>query len=138
MFYGAAFTAAIAVANGKEFEFEWTLPYIGSLLYLTIFGSIIAFGAYLTLLGRIGAHKAGYAMVMFPVIALVHSALFEGLEIDAPIIVGTLLVLAGNLFVINARAPAVKIDSDLNQGASTALAVRMSASNMSGCRNDGL
>ena len=138
MFYGAVFTAAIAFANGKEFEFEWTTTYVGSLLYLTIFGSIIAFGAYLTLLGRIGAHKAGYAMVMFPVVALVLSALFEGLEIDASIIVGTLLVLAGNLFVINTRSPSAKTVPGRSQGASTALAVRMSASNMSGCRNDGL
>jgi len=138
MFYGAVFTAAIAFANGKEFEFEWTTTYVGSLLYLTIFGSIIAFGAYLTLLGRIGAHKAGYAMVMFPVVALVLSALFEGLEIDAPIIVGTLLVLAGNLFVINTRSPSAKTDPGRSQGASNAPAVRMSASNMSGCRNDGL
>ncbi len=85
-----------------------------------------------------GAHKAGYAMVMFPVVALVLSALFEGLEIDAPIIVGTLLVLAGNLFVINTRSPSAKTVPGRSQGASTALAVRMSASNMSGCRNDGL
>lgn len=138
MFYGALFTAAVALANGKDFDFEWTVAYVGSLLYLTIFGSIIAFGAYLTLLGRIGAHKAGYAMVMFPVVALALSALFEGLEIDAPIIVGTLLVLAGNLFVMNTRGPSPGIEAGQRQGASTAVAVRMSASNMSGCRNDGL
>ena len=138
MFYGAVFTASIALANGQAFDFEWTVAYAGSLLYLTIFGSIIAFGAYLTLLGRIGAHKAGYAMVMFPVVALALSALFEGLEIDAPIIVGTLLVLAGNLFVLDTRARSAKIESGRNQGAPSALAVRMSASNMSGCRNDGL
>jgi drug/metabolite transporter (DMT)-like permease len=71
-----------------------------SLAYLTVFGSIIAFGAYLTLLGRIGAHKAGYAMVMFPVVALVLSLLFEGLQLNASIVVGTLLVLAGNVFVL--------------------------------------
>ena len=103
MFYGALFTAVLARANGQEFDFEWSAAYISSLAYLTVFGSIIAFGAYLTLLGRIGAHKAGYAMVMFPVVALILSTLFEGLEIDASIVVGTLLVLAGNLFVLNTR-----------------------------------
>jgi drug/metabolite transporter (DMT)-like permease len=103
MFYGALFTAVLALANGQEFGFEWTVAYVGSLAYLTVFGSIIAFGAYLTLLGRIGAHKAGYAMVMFPVVALVLSTLFEGLEIDASIVVGTLLVLVGNLFVLDTR-----------------------------------
>jgi drug/metabolite transporter (DMT)-like permease len=106
MFYGTLITAAIAISEGHEFVFDWSAGYLGSLLYLTVFGSIVAFGAYLTLLGRIGAHKAGYAMVMFPVVALVLSAFFEGLEVDATIVVGTLLVLAGNLFVLNTKAPA--------------------------------
>lgn len=103
MFYGAAFTAIIAISNGYAFEFDWSLAYVGSLAYLTVFGSIIAFGAYLTLLGRIGAHKAGYAMVMFPVVALVLSTLFEGLQIDTTTVVGMLFVLAGNLFVLKTR-----------------------------------
>lgn len=105
MFYGAIITGVISVYQGHEFVFDWSVGYVGSLLYLTVFGSIIAFGAYLTLLGRIGAHKAGYAMVMFPVVALVLSMLFEDLELDAPILVGTLLVLAGNLFVLNTKPP---------------------------------
>ena len=103
MFYGALFTAVIALANGHEFIFEWTATYAGSLAYLTIFGSIVAFGAYLTLLGRIGAGRAGYAMIMFPVVALILSLLFEGLEISATLILGTLLVLAGNWFVLKTR-----------------------------------
>jgi len=103
MFYGTVFTAIIAISNGHAFEFDWTVAYVGSLAYLTVFGSIVAFGAYLTLLGRIGAHKAGYAMVMFPVVALVLSTLFEGLEIDSTTVLGTLFVLAGNLFVLKTR-----------------------------------
>jgi drug/metabolite transporter (DMT)-like permease len=106
MFYGAIFTAVIAVGNGHAFDFDWSVAYVGSLAYLTVFGSIVAFGAYLTLLGRIGAHKAGYAMVMFPVVALVLSTLFEGLEIDTTTVVGTLFVLSGNLFVLKTRGRA--------------------------------
>lgn len=108
MFYGAVITAVIALANGQEFAFEWSVAYVSSLVYLTVFGSIIAFGAYLTLLGRIGAHKAGYTMIMFPVVALVLSTLFEGLVIDGTIILGTLFVLAGNLFVLNTREPVAR------------------------------
>ena len=107
MFYGALITTIIALTNGKEFDFEWSVAYVGSLAYLTLFGSIIAFGAYLTLLGRIGAPKAGYTMIMFPVVALVLSTLFEGLIIDGTIVIGTLFVLAGNLFVRYTRVPAV-------------------------------
>jgi hypothetical protein len=43
-------------------------------LYLTIFGSIVAFAAYLTLLKRIGAARSGYIGVMVPIVALVISA----------------------------------------------------------------
>ena len=108
MFYGAVFMGAVALVNGREFAFEWSVAYVSSLAYLTVFGSIVAFGAYLTLLGRIGAHKAGYAMVMFPVVALLLSTLFEGLEITLTTVAGTLLVLAGNVFVLKTREPTAK------------------------------
>jgi drug/metabolite transporter (DMT)-like permease len=65
---------------------------------------VIAFGAYLTLVGRIGAHRAGYAAVMWPVVALALSMAFEGLRLDAPIIIGTSFVLLGNLLVLKRGA----------------------------------
>jgi drug/metabolite transporter (DMT)-like permease len=101
MLYGSLVSAIVAAASGHSFNFDWSVAYVGSLAYLTIFGSIFAFGAYLTLLGRIGAHRAGYSMVMFPVLALVLSLLFEGLHLDATLVIGTLLVLLGNVFVLS-------------------------------------
>jgi len=101
MFYGALITGIVALLSGHEFNFDATFTYIASLAYLAVFGSVIAFGAYLTLLGRIGAHKAGYATVMIPVVALLLSAAFEGLRLDAAILGGTTLVLLGNLLVLN-------------------------------------
>ncbi len=100
MFYGAVLTAIVAVVSGHPFNFDATFTYITSLAYLALFGSVVAFGAYLTLLGRIGAHKAGYATVMFPVVALALSMAFEGLKLDATIVSGTTLVLLGNLLVL--------------------------------------
>jgi drug/metabolite transporter (DMT)-like permease len=100
MFYGGLLSAISSVMAGHAFVFDYSTGYVISLAYLTIFGSIVAFGAYLTLLGRIGAHKAGYAMVMFPVVALILSMAFEGLRLNASIVIGTLLVLAGNVFVL--------------------------------------
>ena len=104
MFYGASLSATASLITGHTFNFELSAGYIISLVYLALFGSVIAFGAYLTLLGRIGAHKAGYAMVMFPVVALILSILFEGLQLTPSILVGTLLVLTGNIFVLETRA----------------------------------
>ena len=108
MLYGAVLTGIVALFEGQPFVFEFSIGYVASLAYLTIFGSIVAFGAYLTLLGRIGAHKAGYAMVTFPVIALILSMLFEGLKLDATIVTGTALVLAGNLLVLRAKPPKIR------------------------------
>jgi drug/metabolite transporter (DMT)-like permease len=105
MLYGAAWTGAYAFQTGKEFGFDWSAGYLLSLMYLVVFGSVIAFGAYLTLVGRIGAHRAGYATVMFPVVALVLSWLFEGLALDLPTVAGSGLVIAGNLLVLGVRLP---------------------------------
>jgi drug/metabolite transporter (DMT)-like permease len=109
MLYGAVLTTIMAAVEGHEFNFDWSAGYVVSLTYLTVFGSIIAFGAYLTLLGRIGAHRAGYSMVMFPVVALIISILFEGLAIDLTTVVGVILVLVGNVFVLETKADSTQI-----------------------------
>lgn len=106
MFYGALLSGMASLAAGHTFSFDPSAGYVISLVYLALFGSVFAFGAYLTLLGRIGAHKAGYAMVMFPVVALILSILFEGLQLTPSIMIGTLLVLTGNVFVLETRAAA--------------------------------
>ncbi len=100
MFYGTIITALIALRQGREFNFDWSVDYVASLFYLAIFASIIAFGSYLKLLGRIGAHKAGYVVVMFPVVALVLSLLFEDLSFELNILFGVALVVAGNLVIL--------------------------------------
>jgi len=103
MFYGAVFTALIAWRRELPFNFEYSAAYVLSLLYLAVFGSIVAFGCYLKLLGRIGPARTGYAMVMFPVVAVVLSVLFEGLAIEWHIVTGLLLVLGGNLAILGLR-----------------------------------
>ncbi len=103
MLYGALMTAVYALLQGYTFTFDFSTGYVVSLAYLTVFGSVIAFGAYLTLIGRIGAHRAGYVAVMFPVVALIISMLFEGLVPDAIMVMGFLLVLAGNLLVLTEK-----------------------------------
>ena len=100
MFYGALITGIITAIRGAEFAFDWSVAYVGSLMYLALFGSIVAFGAYLTLLGRIGASKAGYAMVMFPVVALIISYFFEGLELNWNVVCGVALVIVGNIVIL--------------------------------------
>jgi drug/metabolite transporter (DMT)-like permease len=114
MFYGALITGAIAVLQGKQFTLDTSAEYLFSLAYLSLFGSIIAFGSYLTLLGRIGAAKAGYAMVMFPVVAIAISVVFEDLVLTTEMLVGVVLVLLGNILILrtNARRPKTNFTAD--------------------------
>ncbi|MBS7736362.1 EamA family transporter [Chelatococcus composti] len=100
MFYGTAWAGLVAWLTGATFTVEWTARYLGSLVFLSLSATVLAFFAYLTLLGRIGAARAGYATVMFPVVALGVSTLFEGYVWSLPALVGLCLVLAGNLVVL--------------------------------------
>jgi drug/metabolite transporter (DMT)-like permease len=105
---------AFALITGAPFRFETTPSYVASLVYLALFGSVIAFGAYLTLLGRIGADRAAYASMLFPLVALGFSTIFEGYRWSVPALVGVLLVLSGNFIVLSRRremTPASQADS---------------------------
>lgn len=97
MFYGTAIMGMVALASGESFMPDLTLRYIGSLLYLAIFGSVIAFGAYFTLVGRIGASQAAYSTLLFPLVALTLSTLYEGYVWHANAVLGLVMILLGNL-----------------------------------------
>jgi hypothetical protein len=100
MAYGALFMAIFAVASGVPFNYDPSFSYSPSLIYLAVFGSIFAFGAYLTLIGRIGAYKTAYAAVLFPVIALGISTVFEDYQWTLRALFGFALVLLGNYIVL--------------------------------------
>ncbi len=101
MLYGTALTFGFAGLNDYPIQFEWTSIYIGSLLYLVIFGSVIAFGSYLTLVGRIGPERAAYATIAFPVVAILISALFEGYHLTPLALVAVALVIGGNWLALS-------------------------------------
>lgn len=103
MAYGAALMVVFALVGGQPFLFEPTLLYMGSLVYLALFGSVFAFGFYLTLIGRIGPDKAAYATVLIPLVALGLSTVFEGYQWSGEAIVGMVLVLFGNVLVLSRK-----------------------------------
>lgn len=106
MLYGAAFVAVYAVLRGREFNFDASPAYVASLFYLALFGSVIAFGAYLTLVGRIGADRAGYSGAVIPIVALLLSVAFEGLHLGLGAIVGIVLCVVGNVIVLQKKRTA--------------------------------
>jgi drug/metabolite transporter (DMT)-like permease len=103
MLYASLFALAWALALGRSVEFEPTFGYVLSLLYLAIFGSIVAFAGYLTLLKRIGAARAGYIGVMVPIVALVISAVFESFSWHPLTWLGIAVSVAGNVIILRGK-----------------------------------
>ena len=100
MSYGALLMLALSFASGKEFTIELTASYIGSLLFLSVFATIFAFLSYLTLVGRVGVERGAYATLLFPLVALGISTVFEGYHWSAYAGIGVALILTGNLLIL--------------------------------------
>jgi drug/metabolite transporter (DMT)-like permease len=103
MAYGVFAMLVIALLLQKQFALRFTIEYMGSLAYLVIFGSVVAFGCYLTLIARIGADKAGYVTLVFPIIALMLSTFFEGYHWTGSSISGIGLIIFGNFVIMRKK-----------------------------------
>ena len=102
MFYGTAVIGALALSQGESFAIDLTPQYIGSLIYLAVFGSVVAFGIYFSLVGRIGASQAAYSTLLFPLVALTVSTFGEGYQWHVNAVIGLGMILLGN-FVMFAK-----------------------------------
>ena len=100
MAYGGILTLLIHFGSGGSLTMDWSFGYLGPMLYLTIFGSVTAFGCYMLLIGRIGAEYAAYVMLLVPVLALLLSTLFENYHWTVNGVSGIVLVLIGNLVML--------------------------------------
>jgi len=105
MGYGALYLFAIALYLDLPLGVTTTPTYLSALVYLAIIGSVVGFNTYLALVGRIGAAKAAYCTVLFPLVALSLSTFFEGYQWTWLSALGVLLVLAGNLRVFGLPEP---------------------------------
>jgi drug/metabolite transporter (DMT)-like permease len=103
MGYGALCALVVALALGRSYTIDLGAPYLLSLAYLSLFGSVLTFAAWLTLVGRIGAPRASYVGVMAPVVALFVSTLFEGLQWHLLTAAGVAVSIAGNVLVLGGR-----------------------------------
>jgi len=104
MAYGTVGLALIAAIRGTPVDFDPSWPYVVSLLYLSLAGTSLAFGLYLVLIKRIGPSRAAYTSVLFPVVALAVSTLFEGYRWSVPAFIGLAVLVAGNALALGGRA----------------------------------
>ena len=103
MAFASVFAFIVALALGRPISFSLDAGYVLSLMYLAVFGSSLAFGCYLALIRRIGAARASYSTVLFPIVALAISAVIEDYRFTSPAVAGILLTLAGSLLILSRR-----------------------------------
>ena len=104
MLYGSLFTLIVAKFRGAEIIFDNSISYILSFLYLSIIGSVVAFYLYLKLLDNIGSARAGYIGVIMPIIALIISTIFEGLQWTNNLIIGLPVLIFGCVLILNQKS----------------------------------
>jgi drug/metabolite transporter (DMT)-like permease len=106
--YGAGFAALAALLQGLPWTFDARPAYVLSLVYLAVFGSVVAFLAYFAFQKRAGAGPAAYITVATPVIAMLVSTLVEGYRWTMIPALGVALAVLGNWIALRspAKAPA--------------------------------
>ncbi|ALN71427.1 hypothetical protein M673_01815 [Aureimonas sp. AU20] len=107
MAYGALVLLALIALTGTPIVAPPGGRYVAALVYLAAIGSVVGFTTYLMLVARIGSARAAYATVLFPIVALTLSSLFESYQWTATGLLGLLLTLAGNAVMFTGpKAPA--------------------------------
>lgn len=103
LFYGMIFNLMVALASGEPLAFDARAPYVISLIYLSVVGTIVAFTVYLWLISQIGVARAGYISVVMPLVALTISTIFEGFEWSAAALAGLALIITGNALMVRLK-----------------------------------
>ncbi len=90
---------ALIFENWRDFNI--TPQSVGSIVYLAIFGTVIAFLGYYWLLKHTRAVTVSLVAFITPVVAIVIGVLFFGESLSAVIFVGAALILSGIALVIH-------------------------------------
>ena len=107
--YGCLAMGLIVLLRGDSFAISWKATYLAALGWHVVVATVIAFSAYVALVGEAGIGRAAYTTVVFPVIALALSTLVEGLARMPAMALGVLLVGLGNVLVLRRPSPVKRI-----------------------------
>ena len=104
MLYGSLFTLIYCAVRQKSFALHnIDSAFLISFVYLTLFGTVISFGAYLKLMDLVGPSKAAFTSVVSPVIAVSVSMIYEKLPMTTLLMLGVILCLSGNFIALVAN-----------------------------------
>ncbi len=99
MTYGALFLLVLITITRTPVIAPPDTRYLMAMLYLAAVGSVVGFTTYLMLVSRVGSSRAAYTTVLFPVVALSLSTIYEGYHWTWFAIMGLVLTLAGNVVI---------------------------------------
>jgi drug/metabolite transporter (DMT)-like permease len=99
MTYGAIVLLVLIAVTQTPIVAPPNITYLAAMLYLAAIGSVIGFTTYLMLVSRIGSSRAAYATVLFPIVALSLSTVFEGYHWTGLGLIGLALTLLGNVVI---------------------------------------
>ncbi len=106
MFWGTTLVLAWSLLTGQHFALPSHASYWLGLFYLSLFGSVIAFIAYFTLINRIGSQKAVYIGVITPVISVLLSIQLEHYRPGPAEWLGMVICLASVAWAVRTPSPA--------------------------------
>jgi drug/metabolite transporter (DMT)-like permease len=106
MLLGGLINLALGLAFTRNAVITWSLPLLGSLAYLVVFGSIVAFSAYVWLVHNVPPAKVATYAYVNPVIAVLLGAWLLSEPVDGYTLAGMVVILASVILVTSATARA--------------------------------
>ena len=94
--------SVLALLYETPLDVQWNTDALIAVLWLGILGSGVAYILNFRLLGRLGATRTSLLAYLLPIVGIITGALMFGEQIDARVILGTGLVIAG-VALVNSR-----------------------------------
>lgn len=104
MLAGAVLLTVAAWLREDPTAMAWSWRGVAALLYLALAGTALTFGMYFWLLQRVPASRLALVSYVTPVLAVALGALVGDGELGLPLVLGTLLVVAGIALVMQRDA----------------------------------
>jgi drug/metabolite transporter (DMT)-like permease len=99
------------VFEGSPLDYRWTWRAVACIIYLSIFGTIMAFWLYYWLLGRIESTKAMMTSLVTPLLAVIIGSAFLGERLPPQTLFGGFLIIVSIGLIVLRRKQQVKIEA---------------------------
>lgn len=99
LFLGGLLLVLLGAATGEPERWRWSVRGVGALVYLTVFGSCLAYTTYVWLIGHSTPEKIGTTAYVNPMIALILGWLVLGERVTGVRLAGMLVIVLGVMLI---------------------------------------